>query len=235
MADATLATVAFGALASVFAFMALAAARRHKQQDFRSVLFVTGFWCTVGAYFVAFTALRFAYWLESDLAVLQALFYVQTIAGASTIISLAAIMFGVILRAWTSGFATGAFLGLAMLTVAFIFSEGIRQTVADHWGVEFLPESTFARVMVAVVYMAMPLAMAIMVSWAARKADARLQRRLGLFSLSVVLMYLPNAVKYVTTFEGVTNLVFAVVMTAGAVAGWRAYAGAGLPGSSGNG
>lgn len=216
-------TVASGIAASAFCILALRAARQHKQQNAQTTVFLTSFWGTVAAYMISFTVLRIAYGFHADPAILNGIYCVQTLSGASTVISLAAIMFGVLLRPWWGGFVTGIFLGLAVLTVFLIFQRGADIVVQDSWSIEFLPVAIEARVLVAVVYVIMPVAMGALVTFVARKAEPVTKTRFLLFSTSVVLMYIPNAIKYVFVFEAAANFVLAFIMTIGTYIGWRSY------------
>ncbi len=180
------------------------------------------FWVTVATYMALFTMLRLAYW--AGVHALAPVFYLQTVAGALTIISLSYIMVGIIIGRGAARLAAEATGALAVMILTIIFTTGLEGPVTDDWGVEFLPASLFARAAIGVVYVALPVAMsllAVYVTW--RASDGVFDRRLALVATSVSLMFVPNAIRYVVIVDGLMGVGLAAAMAVGAVLGAAAY------------
>lgn len=232
MTHALAGTTVAGAAALAGCILALVCGYRLKRAENKPPFAVVGMWATLSAYMLGFTLIRGVGWISpgTDLAP----FYVfQTLAGASTIVALVYIIAEALWRPWVSGFATGAFLGVAAITVQLIFMHGYEGPIDEHWSLEFLPHSVAARILVGAVYVVVPIVLAGLIRFSAAKgASPEVRHRLTLFALAIVLIWIPNAGKYVLHAPGIWNLVEAVVMAGGAWLGWWSYK---LANSSGNG
>lgn len=228
-----LVTVALGFASATFCVMAYNASRAMKHREVQSTLAVSAFWLTVGAYMALFAILRLAPILGAGDALITGLYYLQTVAGAATIISLSSIVLHAAFNRWWSGFSTGIFLSLATLAVYLVIGPGAQGPIHGTWSLEFLPQSDAARILIGTVYMAVPILFLAIIWNVDQPPDGVIGTRLRWFSVAVVMMYLPNAVKYVVLVPDALNVLLAATSTLGAYLGWRSYALA--PDSSGNG
>ncbi|MGB1586041.1 MAG: hypothetical protein ACPHID_03220 [Thermoplasmatota archaeon] len=216
------AVIGVGALAATFCAFAVRDARAMKARDRQDATAIVAFWASVAAYLVAFTLLRLIHAFDLPGAVW--VFYLQTVTGASTLISLSYIVVGVVSGHQYSRVGAELAGAVAVMVITLVVALGLEGPRHDPWSFEFLPRSSFVRYVIGTFYVVVPVAMAVLVAWAtSREGDTAFRRRSLMFSASVVLLYVPNAIKYVTFVTGAQSLALAVVMMCGAFIGWRSY------------
>ncbi len=230
--DSLWVVVLAGATATAAALLALRASVTMKRRDGADSGPLAGFWISVAAYMAMFTTLRVAALAGASDGVLHAMFLLQTFAGASTLISLMGILFGILVGRAGGRIAMLAAAAIAAFTVGLILFLGVDGPRFDPWSVEFLPRSVVARAAVGAFYVVAPVAMCAVVLWGTHRAPRRLRLRIALFAASVVMMYVPNAGKYTMFIEGPYSAMLGIVMAFGAVLGWLSYLVA-VPGGNG--
>ncbi len=212
-----------GAIATAASLAALRASVSMKRAQGSDSGPLAGFWISVAAYMAMFTILRVAALGGLGDGVLYWLFILQTLAGASTLISLLGILFGILIGRAAGRLAMLAGAAAATVTVALIVLLGVDGPRFDAWSLEFLPRSLAARAAVGAFYVVTPVAMCLVVLWGTHKQSRGLRLRVGLFAASVMLMYVPNAGKYTMFIEGPYSAMLGIVMAFGAILGWLSY------------
>jgi hypothetical protein len=216
-------TVLFGIVASVASVLALRDGRALKKREGGKSWPLTMFWGCVTFYMVSFTLLRVVHLLAPGYE--MEMFYLQTIAGASTLIALMYILLGIWLGPEAARWGLSLAASAAFVTVFLIFHDGLLGPRVTYWSVELVPANALARALVGFFYVVTPVAISLVVLRAVRGEDAVLRRRIGMFAISVMMLYVPNAGKYTTFVEGIPSLLLAATMAVGAVVGWRSYLG----------
>lgn len=218
-----IAVVAFaGAVTSLFTGLATAmAVKRGRMESARAAPSVW-LWSLVTAFAVMFTLVRLAHLFSVPRT--EWIFYAQTVAGASTVVALTWILIGVAFGHHWSRFGAELAALAAAVILTLVFTHGLIGPFHDEWSFEYLPASAFARWAIFAVYVALPVLMSGLAVWATRdEPDRAFRRKIALFSGAVVLLFVPNAIKYVKFFDGTSSIVLAGTMVLGAWLGWRSY------------
>lgn len=210
-----LATLAAGILAIVacaFTWRAVTSAGR------RPALAV--FWASSMAFALTFTALRVLAWMDGP--GLEVLFYAQTFAGVVTAGALYYIVAQAVWARGRLGAEVAAIVSAATLTL--MLSEGLMGPYHTGGGVEFSPTSNWAKGFIAAGFVGAPAALALVMAWVLWRRDAGDAALRGtLFSAAVILMFVPNALRYLLVPDALEGAVMAWCMGLGSCFGWLAY------------
>lgn len=178
------------------------------------------FWASALAFALLFTALRGVAWADGP--GLDVLFYAQTFAG---VVTAGALYYIVAQAVWARG-RLGAEVAsiLSAATLTLMLSEGLMGPYHTAGGVEFSPMSTWAKALIAAGFVGAPAALALTMAWVLWRRDAGDAALRGtLFSASVILMFVPNALRYLLVPTALEGVVMAACMALGACFGWYAY------------
>ena len=169
----------------------------------------------LGWYMALFALLRF-----NDLLGLPFMpwFYLSTVAGAASVVFLCNILIGVIFGYPASRVAAAIATVAAAAILGILFGYGV--LVYEGMDLQFVPVSPLARASIAAVYLVLPVAMAATAALIARHQEPVLRRRSHLFGAAAMLVYLPNAIRYVVYVPEPWVLAFAPIMAIGGWVGW---------------
>ncbi|MGB1585587.1 MAG: hypothetical protein ACPHID_00890 [Thermoplasmatota archaeon] len=211
-AEATLAAGIVAIVTSGLAWRAVVKARRN--------MGLVVFWASSCAFAIAFTLLRVA--SLRDLGGLEAIFYLQTLAGVATATSLYYIVAQAV---WARGRLGGEVASiLSAVTLTLMWSEGIMGPYHTAGGVEFTPISRLAKALIAGGFVGAPSALACIMAWVLwRRGAGDAALRGTLFSAAVMLMFVPNALRYLLVPSATEGVVLAWCMAIGGGFGWLAY------------
>ncbi|MGB1697267.1 MAG: hypothetical protein ACPHK8_02585 [Thermoplasmatota archaeon] len=221
MGDFLWVTILLGAIAFTGCALAVKAGTAAKRNDGASPRVVQAFWAPMTVYAGAFTLLRAS--IAFDLGWHVALYYVATIAGASTLVSLLYMFFGILIGPQAAKWAAKAATAFATAIVFFIFYYGLDGPFVDEWSVQLIPSNPGVRALIAFTYMAVPVALAALVFWAVRHVGPATKRRTTMFATAVLLIYIPSAIPYVWTAGGPAGTILAALIATGALTGWQSY------------
>jgi hypothetical protein len=141
-----------------------------------------------------------------------------------TIVALVYLIFGILSGPGMARLGAETLGGVAVLIVTMIFTIGVEGESYNQLGVEFLPVSRFARLLIAAVYVVLPVVMAILATVATwRIHDRHLERRALILAAAVSLIFMPSAGKYVIFVSGPMSLAIALIAASGSIIAGRAY------------
>lgn len=194
---------------------------KRRQGDDPGTVFI--YWSAITSYLIMFTLLRVVHLFDVDWLV--AIFYLQTVAGAVTVVPLTYMLVGVMWGRPAARVAAEVVGAMATATLTLVFALGVVGPRLSPWGVEFLPASYVARVAIAAIYIVLPVAISIFaVVGSAGGVDRTTERRSVMFAAAVALIFVPGAIRYVVFVSGPVSLALATMTAAGALIGWRTYA-----------
>ena len=212
-------TVAAGVVALAASLAALVDAQAMKRREGGRRWPLAWLWSAIALYCACFVMMRVAH--MASWPVLP-WYYAQTVAGAGSAVSLFYILAGIVWGGpWTRIGAEFGGAG-ALVTLTLLFAHGVEGPRVTPQSIEYLPASEFARAAIGIIYAVLPIVFAVLVAWVVRK-DVSIRRRMAWFAPALVLMYVPNALRYVVFMEGTASVVAAAAMAMGTVLGWRSY------------